>query len=262
MSEPKNTGNAADELAQHETGADFESVNRSPAPPDVPAIKVHGEYVSAMDLLLRQDIRFPNPSNAPGELQEGAKEQMAAQIFDDPTMITPRGKIEKRSERGALVWWAIRPKTAAAMWGDRVLIKRDTMESAYSCRNCKGKGHYDLPCPTCKGKCEEITNGEVRACRSCQCLGYDREVKRACGFVLCESCAGSGWAGGIVKPEITQEAPVAGIVVSIGPQCVDLKLGDRVLHSKYAGHTVNTPEGESYTTMHEHEVLWLLRDLK
>lgn len=256
MAEPKTTGNVADE--QHQ---DFSEANSSAAPPTIDPITVDHERVED-GIILRPEHSASKPARGVGDLQEGAREQMAAQIFEDPTMLAPaRGQIEKRSTRGALVWWAIRPNKAAAMWGDRVLIRRDTMESAYSCRNCKGKGHTDEQCPTCKGEALEKINGSEFPCRTCQVLGYDREQKHPSGFVACIACNGSGWAGGIVLPEIAQSAPVSGIVVSIGPECVNLKLGDSVLHSKYAGHTVTTPEGESYTTMHEHEVLWLLRDL-
>src|SRR5262249_47811095 len=153
-------------------------------------------------------------------------------------------------QRGQLVYYAIRPHTAAAMFGDRILVKRDTMESAYSCRHCRGKGHTEEICPTCKGETQENIGGALHPCRSCQVLGYDRENMVPRGFVKCEPCLGSGWAGGIVKPEVAQSAPVCGIVVSVGPDCVNLQLGDRVLHSRYAGHGTDTPEGETYQTLH------------
>ena len=50
------------------------------------------------------------------------------------------------------------------------------------------------------------------------------------------------------------------MVVSIGPDTKLLKLGDRVLHSKYAGHTLEM-KNETYTYMREHEVISLLREL-
>src|SRR5262249_1288193 len=114
-------------------------------------------------------------------------------------------------------------------------------------------------CPTCKGSTIDIDGKS--ACRSCQVLGYDRDVKHACGFTICESCRGAGSAGGIVIPETAKSQPISGIIVSCGQEVGLYQLGDRVLHSKYAGHTLVTPEGEEYTTMREHEVLQLLKEL-
>ena len=271
MSEPKNTGNAADELAQQEQGADFESVNRSSAPGYVSPIEVTANVEGGHLVVRKTDQPSPDFRRGVGELEESAQDKMAAEIFEDNTMITPYalGHVSKRkSERGALIFYAIRSSIGAAPTGDRILVKRDTLESAYSCRICRGKGHYDFDCPTCKGTGEERTNGVQSACRTCKCLGYERasglgdEKWYSCGKVPCEGCRGVGWAGGIIVPDIAQNEPACGIVVTVGPKCIDVFPGDRVLISKYAGHTTKTPEGDQFTIMHEHEVLELLKDLK
>jgi co-chaperonin GroES (HSP10) len=261
VSDPKLTGNVSDELGQAERGADFESVNRSSLLQDVEPLRVTVES-DGKDLLLRPEHHQGQQlaRRGPGNLQQSARDELAAQVFADSSMMHPASqRIQRKPQRGSLVWYSFRKTMAAAMWGDRILLKQDAMESAYSCRNCKGTGHTDEICPTCKGGHTDIDG--VSSCRSCQVLGYGFEAKHAAGFVPCGSCAGAGWAGGIVVPEVAQSQPITGIVVSIGPECVDLRLGDRVLHSKYAGHAVTTPEGETFTTMHEHEVLWLLRDI-
>ena len=263
MSEPRNSGNAADELAEHERGADFSQVNRSAAPVAIDSIPVEGEFVDDGVLLkMRREVKT---SRAPMELQEGARAELDAQIFEDPSMVhSEKQNIETRpAGRGALVWWAITDNQAAAMSGDRILVLRDTMESAYSCRECKATGHSEISCPNCKGTKKETSGGTKGApCRMCGVLGYEKETKHSCGFVPCEFCNGSGWDGGIVKPESTQSAPISGIVVSVGPACHLLKVGDRILHSRYAGHNMEQRDGDSYTMMHEHEYLCLLRDLR
>lgn len=265
MSDPKVSGNSSDELGQHEGGADFENVNRSSFPRDVPDIPVELTKVGRDILVQPTRHDGSRPAQIPGEIEAGLREQLAAAVFDDPNMMVPaaqRDRIKRRSTRDNLVWYGVRPDDAMSMWGDRILVKRDTLESAYSCRNCKGTGHTEENCPTCKGTGQEtfVVEGEstTHSCRNCEVLGYQFETKYTCGFVPCRSCSGSGWAGGIVIPEVAQSEPIAGIVVSIGPMCVDLTLGDRVLYQKYCGHNFVTPEGVGFTLMHEHEALSLL----
>jgi len=59
--------------------------------------------------------------------------------------------------------------------------------------------------------------------------------------------------GGIILPDSAQEKPKEGIVVAVGPGKIDehgvketmqLKIGDRVLFSSYAGTEVKTDEEE------------------
>jgi len=74
--------------------------------------------------------------------------------------------------------------------------------------------------------------------------------------------------GGILLPESAQEKPKEGIVVQIGPGSVDenghkeqmnLKIGDRVLFSSYAGTEVKDLGGEEdYLIVEEKDVLGIL----
>jgi co-chaperonin GroES (HSP10) len=48
-------------------------------------------------------------------------------------------------------------------------------------------------------------------------------------------------------------------VVSVGPECRLLKLGDRVIHSKFAGHELTVSKTDSYVMMGEKEVLSILK---
>jgi len=63
----------------------------------------------------------------------------------------------------------------------------------------------------------------------------------------------------VVIPEQAQQEAITGIVVSVGPDCKLLKIGDRVVHSKYAGHTLRLGENDVIVTMRECEVLKILR---
>jgi co-chaperonin GroES (HSP10) len=261
VADPKHAvlGNKSDEQGAFEEGADFGALNHS----EIPANGEHVDVEVAHDgknLHLTPTKFKPQKTHAPIELHDGPRQMIDATIFEDPSMISRvTGDITRKSSRGALIFFAVSKHSSIAVWGDRVLIKRDSMESAYSCQTCRGKGHSETQCPTCKGSAIDIDGKSP--CRSCQVLGYGMEAKRAAGRTICEACSGSGWAGGIVRPEITQSEPITGIVVSVGPQCVNLQLGDRVLHSRYSGHQQSAPSGEFYTVMAEHEVLELVREI-
>lgn len=260
LAEPKKIGNAADELGEHLEGADFAETNQGAVPPSIDPLQVELKRVHDNLLIVPAQRETRSLQQGVGELREGSKEILAAAIFEDHKMAKRvSGNIERRTQRGLLQFYAVRETMAAAVLGDRVMIQRDTMESAYSCRHCKGKGHSEAICPTCKGNKIGIDGAE--GCRSCKVLGYDREVWHSCGYVQCEFCRGVGSPAGIVIPESAKSTPISGIVVSAGGFCVDLQLGDRVLFSRYAGHEMLTPDGESFFTMHEHEVLQLLKEL-
>jgi chaperonin GroES len=69
--------------------------------------------------------------------------------------------------------------------------------------------------------------------------------------------------GGIVLPDTVKEKPVEGEVVAVGQgrvldngqrQAVDVKVGDRVIYSKYSGTEVKL-DGEEYLVLSERDVL-------
>jgi len=73
-------------------------------------------------------------------------------------------------------------------------------------------------------------------------------------------------AGGIIIPDTAKEKPSEGRIVAAGPgKCddkgervaMDVKAGDRVLFSKYAGSEV-TLEGEEHLIISEDDVLAIL----
>ena len=70
-------------------------------------------------------------------------------------------------------------------------------------------------------------------------------------------------AGGILLPDNAQEKPQIGEVVSVGPgkrnddgsrSELDVKVGDKVLYSKYAGTDVKL-SGEDYVLLSEKDIL-------
>jgi chaperonin GroES len=74
-------------------------------------------------------------------------------------------------------------------------------------------------------------------------------------------------SGGIIIPDTAQEKPQEGRVVAAGPGRVgedgklrplDVKKGDRVLFSKYAGSEVQL-EGEEHLILREEDVLGVIQ---
>lgn len=72
--------------------------------------------------------------------------------------------------------------------------------------------------------------------------------------------------GGIIIPDTAKEKPMQGEVVAVGPGKLDdkgnrvqleVKKGDRILMSKYAGSEVKI-DGEEYVIMREDDVLGII----
>ena len=75
-------------------------------------------------------------------------------------------------------------------------------------------------------------------------------------------------AGGIIIPDSAKEKPAEGRIEAVGPGkmtdkgervAMDVKVGDRVLFSKYGGTDVKI-EGEDYLIMREDDILGFVVD--
>ena len=214
----------------------------------------------------------------PLDLVVGEHDRLMAQLVEEPdqptfyhpvvgkvqTSGTRLAKIQARNaNREALVWIEYQPGMQLAALdmpegaNGRVWVMQDTLDCEYSCRVCKGLGYDETEdCEACRGKQERGGT----PCGQCNVLGWGRKDRWSCGRRVCTSCRGSGWRGGLVIPEVAQGAPVSGVVVSLGPNTTILKLGDRCLHSIYAGHSLRAPGGKVLTVMRESEILSLIRE--
>lgn len=61
-------------------------------------------------------------------------------------------------------------------------------------------------------------------------------------------------AGGIVLPEVATESPYTGEVIAVGALVKEVKPGDQVLYSRYAGTEI-TDEGEELIILREPDVM-------
>lgn len=108
--------------------------------------------------------------------------------------------------------------------GDRVLIKEDDFRSGYECERCLGKGEFT--CPECNGL---GFSGIVNGAHCKECSGRCK--------VSCPECGGKG--GLLAVPETMQRRPTTGTIVSAGEDVKQLKVGESVLYSNFAGYVVD-----------------------
>jgi co-chaperonin GroES (HSP10) len=271
-------GNKADELGAVDAGADAEGINSSSMPSgrDEP-IEVDVSRVEDGIQLVpsRETDAF---RRAIGELEEGPNDLLMAQLVEEPEEVglvkrvvngieveardDRLAEISHRTPREGLVWYGSHPEYMQAMAGDRVLIRKDVLELEDACKSCHGRGYDESAvCQHCGGNSRvwDEAAGQTFPCISCVVLGYDRETQWSCGRVKCSACYGTGWRAGVVIPQVAERKPITGIIVSVGPDCKLYKLGDRVIHSRFAGHEMTVSKNESFVMMRECEILSILR---
>lgn len=93
-----------------------------------------------------------------------------------------------------------------------------------------------------------------------------KKIKPLGNRVLIQRSKAPTTKGGILLPDSAQEKPKEGVVVAVGPGKIDeqgnkepmqLKVGDKVLFSAYAGTEVKN-DGEEMLILSEDEVLGVL----
>lgn len=86
--------------------------------------------------------------------------------------------------------------------------------------------------------------------------------------VLIQRAKAQTTKGGILLPDTAQEKPKEGIVVAVGPGALDdegnrqplnVKTGDRILFSSYAGTEVKNPDSEDeFLILQEEDILGIV----
>lgn len=123
--------------------------------------------------------------------------------------------------------------------GDRLVIQEDEFRSGYECSTCGGSGKIN--CLNCGGA------GTVNMKKCSHCVE---------GLVICPECQGKG--GLLIVAEESQRRPTSGVIVSAGPKVVDLRLGQSVLYSNFAGYVIDLNRAGRPVTLrilHESEIL-------
>ncbi len=130
-----------------------------------------------------------------------------------------------------------------AALGDRVIVQEDEFRTGYECEQCNGSGR--TACDDCGG----TGRHGVKKCSICE----------GNGTLMCLKCGGKG--GLLIAPEISQRRPTSGKIVSAGPKCETLRVGQSVLFSNFAGYVIDLDRAGKPVTLrilHETEVLCLL----
>jgi len=74
-------------------------------------------------------------------------------------------------------------------------------------------------------------------------------------------------AGGVILPDTAKEKPQEGVIIAVGPGRktdkgevikLDLKVGDKVIYSKYSGSEIKI-EGKEYLIVSEKDVLAIVK---
>ncbi len=74
--------------------------------------------------------------------------------------------------------------------------------------------------------------------------------------------------GGIILPDTAKEKPQEGKVIAVGEKITDegkkialqVKVGDRVLYSKYAGTEITTKDGKELLILREDDILAVIEE--
>lgn len=138
---------------------------------------------------------------------------------------------------------------------DRLLIQEDEWKSKFDCSACGGKGHTDEVCPRCLGKKYIFSkiDKEQENCPECSITG-ERNITY--GKVICSVCHGK--QGSIITPDDSKLRPTTGIVMAIGSEVTEFKVGAHVLYHNYTG-TAFEMYKLNLRIMREHDVLCELR---
>lgn len=289
----EDVGNTASEQGAALGGADFGQLNHAELPEGRPEpVEVNAEYVAGDGLVLTpingkerqcENACDEHPQWSP-TLHEGPLDILDAQLCEEPEPPESVGlavrrvgdvevranarrisEIVKRNPREELVWYGMHPEYYGAASGDRVILRRDIMESQYSCKECRGNGWKEdaFDCQNCGGTGKERVKNQAgesseAPCRACRVVGFQKESAYSCGKRRCQKCSGSGWKGGIVIPEESQTQAITGVVVSVGPLVDMWKIGDRLVFSRFAGHTLTVSKTEDFIWMHQNEPIGIL----
>jgi len=158
--------------------------------------------------------------------------------------------------------------------GDQILVLEDKFKTGWECSKCEGECYLGEDCDFCNGTGKEnnATDQEV-PCRMCCPKNLLDSFGCMPGKKICDRCGGRGSL--IIAPQISQQKPASGTIVSIGPDvypdcriinnvtgqrwAYPMKMGDRVLYGHFAGSDIRLKQKELVRVMHAHEVLLKLR---
>ena len=157
--------------------------------------------------------------------------------------------------------------------GDQVIVLEDKFKSGYECSRCDGEGYLEEDCEFCKGVGKENPGTPQESlCRMCCPRNLWDSGRYSLGKKLCPLCEGKGAL--IVAPQTSELKPSSGVIKSVGPEVYPdnriintltgqrwnypMKIGDRILYSRFAGTGIELKQKSFIRILHAHEAMCIL----
>jgi co-chaperonin GroES (HSP10) len=154
--------------------------------------------------------------------------------------------------------------------GDQIIVLEDKFRTGFECSKCDGEGYSEEDCDFCKGTGKENAGTDQESlCRICCPRNLVDSGQYTPGKRLCDNCQGKGSL--IIAPQISQQKPSIGVIVSTGPDvypdcrvinrvtgqrwAYPMKIGDRLLYSRFAGSGIELKQKKILRVMHAHEAM-------
>lgn len=148
-------------------------------------------------------------------------------------------------------WAVIKETEALRAIGHRILVLEDEFKSGYECKVCDGSGHTNEKCPHCKGTGMWKSRQDNGPCPDCEVGTSDG--RKSLGYVLCPACKGK--SGIIVIPDNAKRRPLTGVVLSVGADVKEFKVGTRVMYTNFTGTDFEVMGGIKLRIMLDHDVM-------
>ena len=134
-------------------------------------------------------------------------------------METERTEVIRQFQDNANIYHA-GPCSFEAATENHILLIEDPFVSGYECKACEKSGK--ITCDNCNGSGKSSVV-EHAVCGKCK---GEKQIE-------CHYCNGKGET--IVIPEVAERRPTTGRIVSAGPDCKHLEVGQTVMYGSFCG---------------------------
>lgn len=179
--------------------------------------------------------------------------QNVKEALEHPIHINDDGSILDASQ-----WAIIKETEALRAIGHRIIVLEDEFKSGYECRACGGTGHTENLCKYCNGTRLWRGKPDHGACPDCEVGTSDG--RKSLGYEICPSCKGT--SGIIIVPDTAKRRPLTGLVLSVGSEVREFKVGTRVMYTNYTGTDFEILGGIKLRIMLDHDVMAEYKQLK
>lgn len=155
-------------------------------------------------------------------------------------------------------WAIIKETEALRAIGKRIIVLEDEFKSGYECKTCNGTGHTANLCKWCHGTKLWRGKPDNGPCPDCEVGTSDG--RKSLGYEICPECKGR--TGVIIIPDTAKRRPLTGLVLSVGREVTEFKVGMRVMYTNFTGTDFEVVGGIKLRIMLEHDVMSEYKRLK